>query len=79
MSVDFHFCVSDATCKCANDQNKVKWCVLLKGLFCVSRSLDVSSGRWYLVETNYDHWKQPLVIDNRRDPVSLDYACHTYT
>jgi acid ceramidase len=31
-------------------------------------NLDVSSGRWYLVETNYDHWKQPLVIDNRRDP-----------
>ena len=38
---------------------------------CLTHSLDLSSGRWYLLETNYDHWKPPLVIDNRRDPVSL--------
>ena len=23
------------------------------------------------METNYDHWKEPLVFDNRRDPVRL--------
>ena len=25
-------------------------------------------GQWYLVETNYDHWKAPPSGDNRRDP-----------
>ena len=30
--------------------------------------IDASSGRWYLVETNYDHWKPPPASDNRRDP-----------
>ena len=24
--------------------------------------------RWFLLETNYDHWKDPLVIDDRRTP-----------
>jgi acid ceramidase len=31
-------------------------------------NLDPANGMWYLVETNYDHWKPPLVIDDRRDP-----------
>ncbi|XP_018410318.1 PREDICTED: acid ceramidase [Nanorana parkeri] len=30
--------------------------------------LDTQKGEWYVLETNYDHWKPPLVIDNRRDP-----------
>uniref|UniRef100_A0A8C8CIY9 Acid ceramidase n=1 Tax=Oncorhynchus tshawytscha TaxID=74940 RepID=A0A8C8CIY9_ONCTS len=25
-------------------------------------------GRWYVLETNYDHWKEPLFLDNRRTP-----------
>ena len=29
---------------------------------------DVSEGRWFLVETNYDHWTTPPPSDDRRDP-----------
>lgn len=25
-------------------------------------------GRWYVLETNYDHWKEPLFLDDRRTP-----------
>ena len=32
-------------------------------------SLAPMSGRWYLVETNYDHWTPPPANDDRRDPV----------
>jgi acid ceramidase len=24
--------------------------------------------KWFLIETNYDHWTQPPAHDNRRDP-----------
>lgn len=34
-------------------------------------SLNPSNGTWYILETNYDHWKPPLVIDNRRTPVRM--------
>ncbi|XP_023686399.1 acid ceramidase [Paramormyrops kingsleyae] len=30
--------------------------------------LDHSLGRWYVLETNYDHWKEPLFVDDRRTP-----------
>lgn len=30
--------------------------------------LDAENGRWYLVETNYDHWLPPPSDDDRRDP-----------
>ena len=30
--------------------------------------IDANKGRWYLVETNYDHWEAPPDSDNRRDP-----------
>ena len=30
--------------------------------------LDSEHGRWFLVETNYDHWLPPPSDDNRRDP-----------
>ncbi|XP_077135764.1 acid ceramidase isoform X1 [Ranitomeya variabilis] len=30
--------------------------------------LDIQKGQWYVLETNYDHWKPPLPIDNRRAP-----------
>jgi hypothetical protein len=29
---------------------------------------DKTAGGWFILETNYDHWKKPLVVDNRRDP-----------
>lgn len=32
-----------------------------------SWSLDVSSNRWFILETNYDHWKPAPPNDNRRD------------
>lgn len=31
-------------------------------------TIDPSSGRWFEVETNYDHWTKPPHSDNRRDP-----------
>ncbi|XP_042697894.2 acid ceramidase isoform X2 [Chrysemys picta bellii] len=31
-------------------------------------SLDANGGTWYVVETNYDRWKAPLVLDDRRTP-----------
>lgn len=30
--------------------------------------LDAVEGRWFLVETNYDHWEPPPSSDDRRDP-----------
>ncbi|KAG9335982.1 hypothetical protein JZ751_003381 [Albula glossodonta] len=30
--------------------------------------LDLKLGRWYVLETNYDHWKEPLFLDDRRTP-----------
>ncbi|XP_019381811.1 PREDICTED: acid ceramidase [Gavialis gangeticus] len=30
--------------------------------------LDIKQGTWFLVETNYDRWKPPFFLDNRRDP-----------
>lgn len=30
--------------------------------------MDKSKGEWFLLETNYDHWKTPLFIDDRRTP-----------
>ncbi|XP_077987046.1 N-acylethanolamine-hydrolyzing acid amidase-like [Glandiceps talaboti] len=32
--------------------------------------LDPNNARWYLVETNYDHWLPPPKDDNRRDPAN---------
>jgi len=33
---------------------------------------DLKKGEWFLLETNYDHWKSPFVIDDRRTP---GYKC----
>uniref|UniRef100_A0A8C2ZYT5 ceramidase n=1 Tax=Cyclopterus lumpus TaxID=8103 RepID=A0A8C2ZYT5_CYCLU len=30
--------------------------------------IDLKMGRWYVLETNYDHWKEPLFLDDRRTP-----------
>ncbi|XP_069780634.1 acid ceramidase [Narcine bancroftii] len=30
--------------------------------------LDLKHGRWYVLETNYDNWKEPLFLDDRRTP-----------
>ena len=30
--------------------------------------LNQASGRWFLVQTNYDHWQPPPSYDDRRDP-----------
>jgi len=32
--------------------------------------LDAAKGRWYEVQTNYDHWEQPPWFDNRVDPAN---------
>lgn len=30
--------------------------------------LDMKLGRWYVLETNYDHWENPMIFDDRRTP-----------
>ncbi|XP_043918403.1 acid ceramidase isoform X1 [Protopterus annectens] len=30
--------------------------------------ISLKQGRWYVLETNYDHWKDPLFLDDRRTP-----------
>ncbi|XP_037546396.1 acid ceramidase [Nematolebias whitei] len=30
--------------------------------------IDVKLGRWYVLETNYDHWEDPFFLDDRRTP-----------
>uniref|UniRef100_A0A3B5Q4Q4 Acid ceramidase n=1 Tax=Xiphophorus maculatus TaxID=8083 RepID=A0A3B5Q4Q4_XIPMA len=30
--------------------------------------IDVKLDRWYVLETNYDHWKEPFFLDDRRTP-----------
>ena len=32
--------------------------------------LDDTNGRWFILETNYDHWMPPPDRDNRRDPAN---------
>ena len=32
--------------------------------------LNSTESKWYLVETNYDHWNRPPSNDNRRDPAT---------
>ncbi len=31
--------------------------------------MEQTKGGWYVLETNYDHWKAPLIVDDRRTPV----------
>uniref|UniRef100_A0A8D2Q848 Acid ceramidase n=2 Tax=Varanus komodoensis TaxID=61221 RepID=A0A8D2Q848_VARKO len=31
-------------------------------------NLNLKKGIWYVVETNYDHWKDPFILDDRRHP-----------
>ncbi|XP_060102404.1 acid ceramidase [Heteronotia binoei] len=31
-------------------------------------NLNATKGTWYVLETNYDRWKVPLVVDDRRTP-----------
>uniref|UniRef100_A0A4W4H394 Acid ceramidase n=1 Tax=Electrophorus electricus TaxID=8005 RepID=A0A4W4H394_ELEEL len=30
--------------------------------------IDLKLGRWYVLETNYDHWDEPFFLDDRRTP-----------
>ncbi|KAM9314521.1 acid ceramidase [Pholidichthys leucotaenia] len=30
--------------------------------------IDLKLGRWYVLETNYDHWDDPFFLDDRRTP-----------
>ncbi|KAM5264764.1 acid ceramidase isoform 2-T2 [Ctenodactylus gundi] len=33
--------------------------------------LDAKHGRWYVVQTNYDRWKSPFFLDDRRTPAKM--------
>lgn len=50
--------------------------VVTKGRFAPDDvwKLDASSGRWFLVETNYDHWVPPPADDDRRTPANKAMA-----
>ncbi|NP_001080029.1 uncharacterized protein LOC379721 precursor [Xenopus laevis] len=41
-----------------------------------ARFLDNKRGKWFLVQTNYDHWKMPPTFDDRRTPATaaLDFT-----
>ena len=49
--------------------NSTEACVITRSR---TSALDVwemsKAGGWYILETNYDHWKKPLFIDDRRTP-----------
>jgi len=30
--------------------------------------IGTNDSTWYILETNYDHWKQPFFLDDRRTP-----------
>ncbi|XP_076148528.1 N-acylsphingosine amidohydrolase (acid ceramidase) 1a [Alosa pseudoharengus] len=30
--------------------------------------IELKLGRWYVLETNYDHWEKPFILDDRRTP-----------
>ncbi|MCJ8734127.1 hypothetical protein PDJAM_G00231700 [Pangasius djambal] len=30
--------------------------------------INIKLGRWYVLETNYDHWEKPFFLDDRRTP-----------
>ena len=32
-------------------------------------SMEKTKAGWYVLQTNYDNWKDPLIIDDRRTPV----------
>lgn len=34
----------------------------------LTHRIDVKLGRWYVLETNYDHWQKPFFLDDRRTP-----------
>lgn len=34
-------------------------------------SLNPANNTWFVLQTNYDNWEPPLVIDDRRTPVNL--------
>ena len=31
---------------------------------------DPGAGQWYILETNYDHWENPFILDDRRGPAN---------
>lgn len=41
-------------------------------------SLKPSNGTWYVLETNYDPWKPPLFLDDRRTPVIIELILLSY-
>lgn len=36
-----------------------------------SSRLNPKHGRWYVVQTNYDRWKNTLFLDDRRTPAKM--------
>ncbi len=32
--------------------------------------MKVKKDNWFILETNYDHWKAPMVLDDRRTPAN---------
>ena len=56
------------------DCRTVPWRLQITAVSSLSVSrMNPSNGTWYILETNYDHWKAPLFVDDRRTPVRTHY------
>uniref|UniRef100_A0A3B4YTE9 Acid ceramidase n=1 Tax=Seriola lalandi dorsalis TaxID=1841481 RepID=A0A3B4YTE9_SERLL len=43
-------------------------CIITRSRLLSIDMIDLKLGRWYVLETNYDHWEEPLFLDDRRTP-----------
>ena len=43
-------------------------CVITRNRKDAADVWDMDNKMWYMVETNYDHWKKPMFLDDRRTP-----------
>uniref|UniRef100_A0A8C5E3J7 Acid ceramidase n=1 Tax=Gouania willdenowi TaxID=441366 RepID=A0A8C5E3J7_GOUWI len=43
-------------------------CIITRSRLLSLDVIDVKLGRWFVLETNYDHWEEPFFLDDRRTP-----------
>uniref|UniRef100_A0A665T705 Acid ceramidase n=1 Tax=Echeneis naucrates TaxID=173247 RepID=A0A665T705_ECHNA len=43
-------------------------CIITRSRLLSIDLIDQKLGRWFVLETNYDHWEEPLFLDDRRTP-----------
>lgn len=51
--------------------NSTEGCVITRSRTSTDDTWEMSkAGGWFILETNYDHWKKPLFVDDRRTPAN---------